>query len=214
PALNEEGPQHLLTGQDDPLLALERRTENGRGRAVILVNTQAHEPRTVALETFSPNLADVPVTLAPLEVRVVGAEASRTDRPVMHHGQWRSEGRMQIEEVYPELDGGRYPVRRIIGDWLEVWADIFRDGHDKLRAVLKYRHEDEDWRETPFTFYDNDRWVARLRLDAVGLWRYTIEAWTDQFESWCDEVEKKREAGQNVELDLIEGRALVEAALQ
>jgi starch synthase (maltosyl-transferring) len=214
PALNEEGPQRLLTGQDDPLLALERRTQNGRGRAVILVNTQEHEPRTVALETFSSNLAGVPVTLAPLEVRVVGAEASRTDRPVMHHGQWRSEGRMQIEEVYPELDGGRYPVRRIIGDWLEVWADIFRDGHDKLRAVLKYRHEDEDWRETPFAFYDNDRWVARLRLDAVGLWRYTIEAWTDQFESWCDEVEKKRQAGQNVELELIEGRAIVEAALQ
>ncbi|MFL5267700.1 MAG: maltotransferase domain-containing protein [Stellaceae bacterium] len=214
PALNEEGPQRLLTGQDDPLLALERRTENGRGRAVILVNTQEHEPRTVALETFSPNLAGIPVTLAPLEVRIVSAEASRTDRPVMHHGQWRPEGRMQIEEVYPELDGGRYPVGRIIGDWLEVWADIFRDGHDKLRAVLKYRHEDEDWRETPFAFYDNDRWVSRLRLDAVGLWRYTIEAWTDQFESWCDEVEKKRQAGQNVELELIEGRALVEAALQ
>ena len=110
---------------------------------------------------------------------------------VAQHPQWRPEARIQIEEVYPELDGGRYPVKRIVGELFEVWADLFRDGHDKLRAVLKYRREDEEWRETPFVFYDNDRWVGRFRLDAVGLWRYTIEAWTDHFESWRDEVEKK-----------------------
>ncbi len=214
PELNEEGPQRLLTGQDDPLLVLERRAEIGDGRALILVNTQDQEPRTVALETLSTDLASARVTLAPLEVRVVAAEASQAGRQVAQHGLWRPEARMHIEEVYPELDGGRYPVKRVIGNSFEVWADIFRDGHDKLRAVLKYRHEDEDWRETPFAFYDNDRWVARLRLDAVGLWRYTIEAWTDQFESWCDEVEKKRDAGQDVELELVEGRAIVEAALQ
>ena len=129
------------------------------------------------------------------------------------HPEWRPEARIQIEEVYPELDGGRYPVKRIVGDLFEVWADLFRDGHDKLRAVVKYRHEDEAWREAPFVFYDNDRWVGRLRLDAVGLWRYTIEAWTDHFESWRDEVEKKRAAGQSIELELVEGRAIVEAAL-
>ena len=77
--------------------------------------------------------------------------------------------------------------------------------------MLKYRHEDEEWRETPFVFYDNDRWVGRFRLDAVGLWRYTIEAWTDHFESWRDEVEKKRAAGQNIELELVEGQAIVES---
>ena len=129
--------------------------------------------------------------MAPFEVRVLRAGSIRSERPVAQHPLWRPDNRIQIEEVYPELDGGRYPVKRIVGELFEVWADLFRDGHDKLRAVVKYRHEDEAWRETPFVFYDNDRWVGRFRLDAVGLWRYTIEAWTDQFESWRDEVEKK-----------------------
>ena len=88
-----------------------------------------------------------------------------------------------------------------------MWADLFRDGHDKPRAVVKFRHEDDAWREVPLVFFDNDRWVGRFRLDAVGLWRYTIEAWTDHFESWRDEAEKKLAAGQNIDLELVEGRA-------
>ena len=114
------------------------------------------------------------------------------------HPLWRPEARIAIEDVYPQLDGGRYPVKRIEGELFEVWADLFRDGHDQLRGVVKYRHEDGAWRETPLNFFDNDRWVARFRLDRVGLWRYTIEAWTDRFESWREEVEKKLEAGQDV----------------
>ena len=58
-----------------------------------------------------------------------------------------------IEDVYPELDGGRYPVKRIVGDTFEVWADLFRDGHDKLRAIVKYRHEDGPWCETPLDLF-------------------------------------------------------------
>ena len=126
---------------------------------------------------------------------------------------WRPEARIQIEEVYPQLDGGRYPVKRIEGETFEVWADVFRDGHDKLRAVVKYRREHGPWRETPLVFFDNDRWVGRFHLDRVGLWRYTIEAWTDRFESWCEEIEKKRDAGQDLSLELREGRAIVEEAL-
>src|SRR5205085_5691598 len=109
-------------------------------------------------------------------------------------------------------DCGRFPVKRIAGERFEVWADLFRDEHDKLRAVVKYAVEGEDWREAPMQFFDNDRWVDRFRLDRIGRWRYTIEAWTDHFESWRDEIRKKREAGQDVALDLTEGRALVEAA--
>ena len=103
-----------------------------------------------------------------------------------------------IENVYPEIDGGRYPAKRIVGDTVEVWADLFRDGHDKLRAVLRYAFEDEVWQEAPFAFHDNDRWVARFRPDRVGRWRYTIEAWPDRFESWREDLVKKREAGQAV----------------
>jgi starch synthase (maltosyl-transferring) len=207
PALNEEGPQRLLSNQDDPLVVLERRTETGAERAFILVNTLDGEARYCELE-------GVRVVVEPLDVRVLQAGLGPLERPASHHPLWRAESRIQIEEVYPELDGGRYPVKRVVGDLLEVWADLFRDGHDQLRAVVKYRYEDGDWRETPFTFYDNDRWVGRFRLDAPGLWRYTIEAWTDHFESWRDEIEKKRAAEQSIELELVEGRAIVERALE
>jgi starch synthase (maltosyl-transferring) len=207
PALNEEGPQRLLSNQDDPLVVLERQSHKGDDRAFVLVNTHESEARDVELEGSR-------IEVDPLGVRVLRAGAAPAPRPAAQHPLWRPDARIHIEEVYPELDGGRYPVKRVVGDLLEVWADLFRDGHDKLRAVVRYKHQNGDWRETPFVFYDNDRWVGRFRLDAVGLWRYTIEAWTDHFESWRDEVEKKLAAGQSIELELAEGRAIVEAALQ
>ncbi len=232
PAFNEEGPQRLLTNRDDPLLVLERETERRDDRAFILVNPHEHETRAIELEALVPDfgrrgealdLTDVSpgnreaggsrTTVAPLGLRILRVARAAAARPAPHP-LWRSEARIQIEEVYPEIDGGRYPVERVVGDPFEVWADIFRDGHDKLRAVVKHRYEDADWREAPFVFYDNDRWVGRFSLDAVGRWRYTIDAWTDLFESWCDEIEKKLEAGQNIELEVVEGRSIVEGALQ
>ncbi len=135
--------------------------------------------------------------VAPLDVRVLHA-APRPVRLVPiapcpdvgrdpgHRPEWRPEARILIEDVWPEIDGGRYPIKRVVGDEVTVWADIFRDGHDKIAAVLKYAFEGEakgeNWREAPFAFFDNDRWVARFRPDRVGCWRYTIEAWTDHFE--------------------------------
>src|SRR5215467_7391644 len=207
PALNEEGPQRLLTTQADPVVVLERRAEGGEERVFILVNTNEHETREVTLEGSR-------LAVAPLGVRIFRVGTAAAERAAVQPRGWRPEARIQIEEVYPQLDSGRYPVKRIVGELFEVWADLFRDGHDKLRAVLRYRYEDDAWREAPFVFFDNDRWVGRFRLDGVGLWRYTIEAWTDHFESWRDEVEKKRAAGQSIELELAEGVAIVEAALQ
>jgi starch synthase (maltosyl-transferring) len=227
PALNEEGPQRLLTSQDDPLIGLERKTRRGDERAFVFVNTQEQEIREIALESLGVDISSLTdlsldsnstfgsrLVVAPLGVRVLRAASARPERAVAPHPLWQPEARIHIEEVYPELDGGRYPVKRILGDRFEVWADIFRDGHDKLRAVLRYQCENQGWHEAPFEFFDNDRWVARLQLDAVGLWQYTIEAWTDHFESWRDEVEKKRAADQSIELELVEGQAILEATLQ
>src|ERR1700730_1110630 len=167
PALNEEGPLRRLSNQADPMLVLERRTESGDDRAFILVNTQEQQTSRIEIEASS-------IAGAPSGVQVLQAGSIRSERPVPQHPLWQPENRIQIEEVYPELDGGRYPVKRIVGELFEVWADLFRDGHDTLRAAVKYRHENEAWRETPLVFYDNDRWVGRFRLGAVGLWRYTI----------------------------------------
>ena len=165
------------------------------------------------------------LVLKPLEVKILRATArpirvvsfapcAPKQRPAEHHALWRPDARVQIENVYPELDGGRFPVKRVVGDTVEVWADIFRDGHDKIAAVLNYAFGDEEWREAPFAFHDNDRWVARFHPDRVGVWRYTIEAWTDRFESWCEDLTKKRDAGQQIDVELTEGRILVEQAVQ
>ena len=118
-----------------------------------------------------------------------------------------------IEGVSPELDCGRYPVKREIGDRLEVGADIFRDGHDVIAAVVKHREKGKrKWAETPMDVANPglDRWSASFELPRNARYEYTIEAWPDHFESWRREVSKKVEAGQNVELELLEGRNLVE----
>jgi starch synthase (maltosyl-transferring) len=130
------------------------------------------------------------------------------------HPDWSPRARTLIDDVYPEIDGGRYPVKRVVGDTLAVWADIIRDGHDVLSAVILYRPKGAaEWYEAPMRLYDNDRWVGHVPLTENTRVCYTIEAWTDHFASWRADTAKKHEAGQTVTLDLAEGRALVAAAV-
>lgn len=118
---------------------------------------------------------------------------------------------ISIAAVTPQIDCGRYPVKRETGDWLLVQADILRDGHDLLGAAILYKPpEEEGWREARMTAGLNDRWTGSFPLDALGLWSYTIEAWTDRWASWLADTRKKVDAGQDVALELIEGRLLVE----
>jgi starch synthase (maltosyl-transferring) len=130
-----------------------------------------------------------------------------------HRPEWRPDARILIEDVWPEIDGGRYPIKRVVGDEVAVWADLLRDGHDKIAAVLRYAFEDEAWQEAPFALFDNDRWVARFQPDRVGRWRYTIAAWTDRFASWCADLEK-RDASQDLTLELVKGEHFIEAAIR
>jgi starch synthase (maltosyl-transferring) len=120
-----------------------------------------------------------------------------------------------IENVSPELDCGRYPVKREVGDALVVEADILKEGHDVLAAALKYRAAGEAaWREVSMEHLENDRWRGSFPLERNTRYRYLIEAWTDRFESWRRELEKKVEAGQAVGLELLEGRILVAEAAE
>ncbi len=118
-----------------------------------------------------------------------------------------------IERVAPELDGGRYPVKRVVGDTLLVTADIFADGHDLLAAALLLRAADADqWTEAPMRFVDNDRWAGSLPLARNARHRYTVEAWRDEFGTWRAGLAKKVEAGVAVPVELEEGRLLLHAA--
>src|SRR5687767_6533850 len=119
-----------------------------------------------------------------------------------------------IENVEPELNCGRYAVKREVGDTLEVSADIFKEGHDAIAAAIRYRAEDEeDWREERMRFVENDRWEGVCRLDRNVRYLYTVVAWTDHFGSWAYELKKKFAAGQDVASELLEGAKIVRGAL-
>ncbi len=118
--------------------------------------------------------------------------------------------RFLIENLYPIVDTGRYPVKRIAGDRFEVWADIFRDGHDVIAAALVWRRDGQTrWRREPMRRHDNDRWVGSFVPDAPGRYAYAIEAWTDRFATWRRDFMLKRDAGQDLALESREGRDLV-----
>src|SRR5947207_2236743 len=119
-----------------------------------------------------------------------------------------------IENLGPLIDGGRYPIKRIVGEDLVVEADIFKDGHDVVAAVLKWRVLGKRaWRETPMSFVDNDRWRGVCTLYDESIHEYTVEAWTDTFRSWQREFTTKFEAGISaLQSEALEGAALVAAA--
>jgi starch synthase (maltosyl-transferring) len=119
-----------------------------------------------------------------------------------------------IENLSPLVDGGRYPVKRVVGDDLVVEADIFKDGHDVVAAVLKWRVLGEErWHETPMTHIDNDRWRGACTLYENATYEYTVEAWADTFRGWQREFRTKFEAGvSTLTAEALEGAALLEAA--
>lgn len=105
-----------------------------------------------------------------------------------------SEGRRRvvIEEVQPEVNAGRYPVKRVAGDEVTVTAAIFSDGHDHVAAHLLYRHSSEKhWTRTPFAALPNDMWSVHFAVDRLGTWQYTVEAWVDHFDTWVHDLSKR-----------------------
>ena len=119
--------------------------------------------------------------------------------------------RIQIENVWPMLDCGRYPVKRTLGRRVAVWADIFRDGHEILRAAVKYRPVGaRAWLQVPMEHTEADRWHGVFEPTGVGRWQFVIEAYVDRAASWRNELERKVAAGQeDVASELLEGAALL-----
>jgi starch synthase (maltosyl-transferring) len=121
--------------------------------------------------------------------------------------------RVVIENVGPEIQGGRFPIKRTIGEDVEVTADIYADGHDILGAVLLHRPASQrGWEEVPMQPLVNDRWQAKFIVSGEGLHLYTLKAWLDPFQSWSRDFSKKLEAGQDVSVDLLTGVQLVQVA--
>ena len=132
----------------------------------------------------------------------------------MASGEIAIDGRQRvvIEEVSPEVDAGRFPIKRVVGEEVAVQAFVFADGHDVLSARLQFRHySQETWSEVPMEPGIEDRWTGSFIVQETGTWFYTIEGWINHFETWRRDLEKKFKAGQSVDVELITGARLIEA---
>ncbi|WP_036140779.1 maltotransferase domain-containing protein [Luteibacter sp. 9135] len=120
--------------------------------------------------------------------------------------------RVMIENVQPVVDAGRFPAKRVVGQSVDVTADIFMDGHEVLAARLRYRAQDERaWREVVMQPVNNDIHTASFVPTRVGRYEFQVEAWHDRFASYHHEIEVKHAAGVPLGLELEEGRLMVEA---
>ncbi len=244
PALNLEGPQKRVTSSAGRVVGLLRQADEADGGAwaLTLVNSdldRPHELRRGALGAVQAHLASaIEVTPGRLgrrlddggnvmleagEVRILAGRLRTpvSDAPIARPGpaalRLAQEHPVIIENVKPEIDCGRHPVKREVGDMLEVEATIFKEGHDRIAAALMLRATDEEgWREYPMRLVSPglDLWVGAAPLERNTRYRYTIEAWPDEFESWREVLEKKRDAGQGIGIELLEGRSLIAATIE
>jgi starch synthase (maltosyl-transferring) len=127
------------------------------------------------------------------------------------------EGRRRavVEGLAPQVDDGRFPIKRTVGDRVVVEADAFLDGHDVVTVVLLHRRAAvSGWSEVPMVALGNDRWRAEFTVNHLGRYLYTVTAWADRFETWRRDLAKRVEAGQDVGVDLLVGAALVADAAE
>lgn len=121
--------------------------------------------------------------------------------------------RVVIEHVTPQVDGGAWPIKRVIGEQVLVEADAFADGHDAITVLLRYRDAgDADWHELEMEPLGNDRWRGAFRVATIGRGCYTVAAYVDHFKSWARDMAKRIEAAQVALVDLEIGALLLDAA--
>lgn len=125
--------------------------------------------------------------------------------------QINGQQRVIIENVQPDVDSGRYPAKRTVGESVEVTADIFCDGHDHLRAHLMFRKEGSElWESVEMIHRGNDLWSASFKVLEKGFYNFTVLAWIDHFDTWYDGFKKKANAGVDVHTEILEGIVFLE----
>lgn len=152
--------------------------------------------------------------LRPGEVRILQCHRTRValGGGIPLTRAWAETSRIAIEAVQP---GGEFPTKTVLGREITVSADIFGDGHDVLAAELLWRPVDaQEWRRVRMRKLPNDRWEGSIRPDRIGLHLFAVEGWWDQWGTFTHDLHVKVNSGQTVDLEIQEGRQLVEAALQ
>ena len=121
--------------------------------------------------------------------------------------------RVIIEGITPQIDGGRFPAKRTIGDQVHVEADIFTDGHDSIAAsLLAHREGAKEWTEIPMRPLVNDRWTASFRVGELGRYGFKVQGWVDHFETWRRDLLKRIQADTDTPVDYLIGADLIAEA--
>jgi starch synthase (maltosyl-transferring) len=129
-------------------------------------------------------------------------------------GMGDGRARVVIEGVTPEVDSGRFAIKRVIGETVQVEASIFCDGHEVLSAILRHRRVGaRAWQETSMQALGSDRWRAAFQVDALGAYEYSLSGWVDHFLTWQHDL-LRREDDQDIAIALQVGADLVDAAAQ
>lgn len=149
---------------------------------------------------------------APAKQAAASATVATSDRTSVTPKPENGRRRVVVEGLLPQIDGGRFAVKRVIGDQVRVEADVFGDGHDLVRAHLLYRQQGEsEWRSIAMTALGNDHWTATFPVDQLGFYEYTVAGEVDHFFTWRSELKKREDAGQDLELPFKTGALLIEA---
>ncbi len=136
---------------------------------------------------------------------------SQRDKIKKNGRDMRGRDRIAIEMVLPEIDSGKFPIKRILGENVVVRANMFADGSDDVTAVLLYRNEKEDiWHEIRMAPLGNDQWIGSFRVENEADYFYTVRGHINEFSSWCKDLEKKIKASQDISIDLKIGTQIIE----
>jgi starch synthase (maltosyl-transferring) len=127
----------------------------------------------------------------------------------------QNQTRIVIENVLPQIDGGVYFIKRIVGQSIKVTADVFSDGHDVVECCVKYKHENEKkWQEVRMIPKENDEWFADFKLEKQGFYTYFVEGWVDYALNWQHGIERKIQDNQHVISELLEGVDYLKSILE
>src|SRR6516162_7295093 len=120
--------------------------------------------------------------------------------------------RVVIARLSPEIDGGRFAIKRVAGEKVVLEADVFADGHDQVSCQIRYWRDENQPQVSPMKPLGNDRWRGEFSVVKLGRYHYTVEGWIDRFQTWRRDLEKRIAAKQDVSVDLLIGAGLIEAA--
>jgi starch synthase (maltosyl-transferring) len=217
------GAMRLLSADGAPTTLIHRGAGADRG-VLVLLNPDRERPVTATFDAAvarigmaasdGRNRIDLPSCGGAMVPTKLAAPVIAAPEPRTALTEMAARPRIAIEAISPAVDGGRFAVKRIVGDIVSVEADIFADGHEVLGAELRWRALDtSDWSTMRMAPLSNDRWRGAFPLLRAGPHVFAIEAWWDHFATFRRDLLTKRDAGLDLALEIAEGRLLLEHAL-